>query len=254
MGHQHLLTLPKSRDWQHVVGLLTSGAELSAIAAATARAAERSMIDAANDRTVRHSFFLLTQIPLAAKKQDFPAALKKLGLKVSDQPSLVEIGSAMMDAIDGWTARLGHCTDYGEIAQLSAVESLHAVAGQNLQSLFGADHIAVKKAIAQLAVPERFAYLARDFFSRVTRRHLNFYLHRELSAHVGEGRRFPTMADHRRFEEQLDQHCRETSRIIKEFAAAWFCKHVAEGGIDRELAGGFVFVASGKMRDELAQR
>jgi hypothetical protein len=253
MGHQHLLRLPRTREWQTVLALLTGGGDLASIAAATSRAAQVSMIDASDDEVVRHSFYLLTQVPVAARAEDFSRALRQTGFDVGDQPDLIEIGTAMMGTIDRFVLSRGLRTDYGEMAQLAAVESLQAVVGRELGDLFGADE-RLRTTLAGFAEPRQFAVLARDFFARLTRRHLNFYLSRELLAHVGTGRRFPSLIDHEAFEVALDLHCREASRIIKEFSADWFYKHTTEGGVDRELAGRFVHVAAGKVRDELARR
>ncbi|MER8822611.1 hypothetical protein NKH70_22810 [Mesorhizobium sp. M0991] len=254
MGHQLLPHLPRTKEWRHVVTLLSGGALMEDIAAASARAADRSMIDAADDATVRQTFYLLTQIPLAAASRSFAGALRGLGLVVSDHPSLVEIGAAMMDAIDRFTSKKGPRSDYGEIAQVCAVESLHAVVGRDVSDLFGMDRDRVKTVTAGFANAKQFAVLAREFFARLTQSHLNFYLHRELSNHVGASRRFSSVADHRKFEAALDQHCREASGIIKNFAAEWFSKQNFEGGIDRDKAGRFVHVAAGKIRDELRRR
>lgn len=253
MGHQHLLRLPRTREWQAVVALLAGGGDLASVAAATSRAAQISMIDASNDEAVRQSFFLLSQLAVAAKADDFPRALRRIGIPVEDPPSLIELGSATMAAIDRFIETRGIRTDYGEIAQLAAVESLQAVVGRELDDFFDADQ-RLKPTLAQFSDPRQFAVLARDFFARLTRRHLNFYLSRELASHVGNGRCFPSLAEHEEFENALDLHCREATRIIKEFAAAWFYKHTAEGGIDRDLAGRFVHVAAGKVRDELVRR
>lgn len=255
MGHQHLLKLPRSRDWRAVIAMIAEGAAATEIAAATSKAAELSMIEAADDDTVRQSFYFLAQIPIAARESDFASRLRNIGIFVGDQPNLVEVGSAMMDAIDLHTARSGSRSDYGEIAQLAAVESLQTIAGRELPDLFGADGVRVSLALRQLAEPEQFAVLARDFFARLTRRHLNYYLSRELAAHIGPGRRFASLLAHEEFEQALDLHCREASRIIKEFAGDWFAKHVYHGsGITPDLAGRFVAVAARKIRKELGQR
>jgi hypothetical protein len=203
---------------------------------------------------VRQAFFLLTQIPQAALSDGFAESLRRLGLRVGDGPTLVEVGCAMMDAIDRFVARLGRRTDFGEIAQLSAIESLQAVAGRELPDLFGAIEVRTRSALGALGKGPEFAVLARDFFARLTRRHLTFYLDRELAFHVGSGRRFSNLLDHDEFEEAIILHCREASRIIKEFAEQWYEKHLVEGGIDRDKAGGFVAVAAAKIRDELARR
>ena len=254
MGHQRLGSLPQSRKWRHVVELISGGADIDDIAAATSAAAELSMIAAANDPAVRTAFFLLTQIPLAARGERFIPELRALGLKLSDQPSLVEIVSALADAVDRQARRTGARTDFGEMVQLSAAESLNAIAGRELPRLFGTPPESVRHALGGLATVRQFAVLARDFFSRLTRRHLDYYLSRELSKHVGINSRFQTIREHKQFQEALDLHCRETSRIIKEFSGQWFSKRNYEGGIDQAKAGGFVHVAFDKIRKELRRR
>jgi hypothetical protein len=254
MGHQLLGILPRSRAWQEVVALIADGADVEAIAAAASRAAETSMIDASSDPSIRHAFWLLTQIPLAARQEGFERALRTLGIDVCVQPSLADITSGMMDAIDGAVTRRGARTDFGEMAQLCAAESLSAVAGSEARDLFGGSTEAVKSALAGLATVKQFAVLARDYIARLARRHLNYFLSRTMSAHVGTGRRFSSVREHQMFEAALDLHCREATRIIKEFSGEWFSKHIHEGGIDRETAGRFVHAAFQKVREELRHR
>jgi hypothetical protein len=253
MGHQHLQGIPRTKDWRQVVALIGGGGSLEDVAAATAKAVERGMIDASEDPCVRQAFYLLTQIPVAARSGDFAVSLQKIGLEVDTQPSLIEVCSAMMDSIDRFASRLGHRTDFGEMAQLAAVEALHSIVSRELAD-FEPGYDRLPAIVAGLATPRQFAILSREFFSRLTRRHLNFYLQRELSNHVGVGRRFNTIGDHLAFDRALDLHCREASRIIKEFSGEWFSKHLFEGGVDREKAGRFVHVASEKIRDELSRR
>lgn len=254
MGHQHLQRIPRTRNWKRVVALIGGGANVEDVAAASSAAIERSMIDAGEDVIVRHAFFLLTQIPIAARSDDFGRALRHLGLNVGSEPSLIEIGTAMMDTIDLMTDRIGSRTDFGEIAQLAAVEAIQFVAGREIETLFGSDSNQVRNELGRLGSPKQFAILARDFFSRLMRRHVAFFLDRELSNHVGAGRRFASVRDHAEFETALDLHCREASRIVKEFAGEWFNKHLFEGGIDPGKAGRFVHVAAGKICEELRQR
>ena len=254
MGHQHLGSLPKTRKWQQVVQLIESGADVRDVAAATSSAAEQQMINAGNDSGVKHSFWFLTQIPVAARKSDFGTQLRNVGLLVGDRPTLLEVATAMTAAIDSGVATSGGRTDLGEMAQLCAIESLNAIGGRQLQDLFEVSADQTKAALAGLATEKQFAVLARDFFSRLARRQLNYFLSRELSHHVGANSRFRTIQAHLNFEEALDLHCREASRILKEFSGEWFSRRVFEGGIDPEQAGYFVHVAFGKMREELRAR
>ena len=237
MGHQHLGKLPKTRRWLQVIDLISGGADVRDVAAATSAAAEQQMTDASNDPGVRHSVWLLTQIPLAARTDDFGSRLRQLGLAVSDDATLLEISTAAMGAVDGYIAKAGGRSDLGEYASLSMVESLDAVVGRQIGDLFGASPAKTKSVLAGFATEAQFAVLARDFFSRLARHVLSYFLTRELSQHVGVGRRFRTLQDHQVFQEALDLHCRESSRIIKEFAGQWFSKQVFLGGINEDQAG-----------------
>lgn len=254
MGHQRLGTLPRSKHWREVVDLIGGGADVAEIAAATSRAAEQSMIDASEDAAVQHAFWLMAKLPLAARTDNFETELRQLGVSVPQNPSLIEVVAGVMQAIDRHTHERGKRSDFGEIAQLSAAEALHAVVGREAQDLFGADATTTKSVLAGFGTVKQFAVLARDFFSRLTRRHLDYYLSRELSKHVGPGRRFPSVREHRAFDEALDLHCREATRVIKEYSGEWLSKQNYEGGIDLGKAGRFVSYASQKIRDELRHR
>src|SRR3954462_4503451 len=100
MGHQLLGTLPRSRLWTEVVQLIEDNAEVDVVSAAVSRAAEQSMIDAGQDATVQHAFYLVAKIPLAARAQDFQGAMAGIGITVPNAPTLTDVVSGMMEAID----------------------------------------------------------------------------------------------------------------------------------------------------------
>jgi hypothetical protein len=254
MGHQHLGRLPASRKWREVVRLISGGADVQDVAATASAAAEQQMADSSNDPALKQAFWLLTQIPTAARKGDFPSELRRLGLPVSDDPTLLAIAVAMTASVDRSVQKAGERTDLGEMAQLSAVESLCAVASRELPDLFGETPHKTKAVLGGLGTAKQFSVLARDFFSRLARRQLSYFLSRELSQHVGFNSRFQTIREHREFDAALDLHCRESSRILKEFSGEWFAKHTYEGGINQAAAGRFAHVAFCKLRDELRQR
>lgn len=254
MGHQHLGTLPGSLKWRQVVDLIGGGAHVQDVAAATSAAAESQLGDASDDLAIKHSIWLLTQIPIAARSDHFAAELRRLGLQVSDAPTLSEITIAMSVAIDREVGRTGGRTDLGEMAQLAALESLQAVAGRGLADLFGTSQEKTKSVLAGLGTVKQFAVLSRDFFSRLVRRQLAYFLSRNLSNHVGAQSRFVTTRQHQEFENALDLHCRQASRIIQEFSGEWFSKRTYEGGIDRDAAGRFANIAFAKLREELRFR
>jgi len=254
MGHIRLGDLPRTRRWQEVVGLVAGGASVGDVAAATALAAESGLATAATDPGLVESVWLLTQIPVAARRDDYVERLRECGLPVSDEPSLVELCSAFSKAIDGRLRGLGLRSDLGEMAQLAAVETLSRTVGHRLPALLGAVPSDVRAALSGLATTSQFGVLAREFFSRLIERYLTYFLSKELSNHVGASQRFPNASAHAEFNSALGTHCRETSRIVGAFAGGWFSKTNFEGGISRESAGRFAHVALKKTVSELRKR
>ena len=86
MGHVRLGVLLKSRKWSQVVGELRLGGGVEEIAALAAEAAETTLQAAANDPAFLHSFWLLTQVPLAARGPDFAEDLRRLGISDHTTP------------------------------------------------------------------------------------------------------------------------------------------------------------------------
>jgi hypothetical protein len=254
MGHKRLGSLPQTRRWQQVVASLDRGESVARIAAASSGAAEGALYRASSDPALIRAFWLLTQLPLAAREADFSERLSELGLTVGGSPQLFEIIGAFSEAIDAHVRAVSERSDLGEMAQLAAAESFSAIVGRSLPGLFETTAEEVKQAIGRLATSKQFSDLARDFFARLTRRHLEYYLSRELSNHVGPGSRFRSIAEHSNFSADLDQHCREAARIVREFAGDWFGKSNYEGGITPEKAQAFLFVSLKKISSELRKR
>ncbi len=256
MGHVRLGTLPRTKKWGQVVSLIAGGADVERIAAASADAAEHSLERASRDEGLAHAFWLLTQIPLAARQSNYSEKLRELGLAgLSGEPTLFEIVAALTRAVDGHIRERGKRTDLGEMAQLAASETIASLAGRELPSLFGPTATDVQQALAKLGTSDQFSIVARDFFSRLTRRSLDYFLSRELSKHVGPNKRFAAISDHSDFNAALDRHCREASRIIKEFSGGWYGKTLhQEKQISRDEARKFAHVAFKKLRAELRKR
>jgi hypothetical protein len=254
MGHVRLGSLPRTRKWNQVVGLIEGGAGTVQIANATITAAEKQLGFAARDNGVVETIWLLTQLPLAARTSDFPAALRRCGLDVSDSPGLLEIVGAVADTID---TRMPNCqgrTDLGEMAQMAAAEVLTQVVGANVNGLFGTTPGDVQTAFSKLATVRRFSTFAKNFFARFTNKCLGYFLSRTLSDHVGADRRFTTLAQQAEFSKALETHCKEAAHIVEEYSGEWFSKtNWEKGGISRADATKFVGYAMKKMVAELRQ-
>ena len=188
MGHVRLGVLPKSRKWRQVVEELRLGAGVGEIAASAADAAEDALQGASKDPAFLHAFWLLTQIPLAARGPEFAQDLHRLGVEIRDPPSLMDVAAGISAAVDRHAREHGGRSDLGEMAQMAAVESLVASVGPNLPSLFEPSAAEVQREIGRFAGGDRFSALAREFFARLTQRSLDYYLSRELSSHIGARR------------------------------------------------------------------
>jgi hypothetical protein len=253
MGHIRLGTLPRTRQWIQVLDLIGGGAGTPEVAAATMDASQRGLIGAAGDSGLVYTVWLLTQILQAARSEDFVARLRKLGLGVSDAPSLLEVVGAFTGAVDDHLRRTGGRTDLGEMAQMAASEALVALGTPANASLFETTASEVQQAIRSLSTTKQFSTLARDFFTRLSRKYLTYFLSRELSNYVSADGRFSNIDRHAEFNQGLDLYCREASRIVEEFSGGWFSKSIFEGGITEDKATGFVHVALKKLRAELAK-
>jgi hypothetical protein len=255
MGHIRLGELPRTRKWSQVVGLIEGGAGTAQVANATIHAAEAGLSFAAKDKGVVETIWLLTQLPLAARSDDFSQALQDCGLSVSDSPGLMEIVGAVTDAID---TRMPNCkgrTDLGEMAQMAAAETLTEVIGARTNSLFGTTSEDVQQAFAQLATNKQFSTFAKDFFARFTNKCMNYFLSRALPHNLGEGQRFATLSQQADFTSAVETHCKEAARIVEEFSGGWFSSKNWEtrGNISREDIAAFTGYAMKKLTDELKQ-
>ena len=245
MGHIRLGNLPRTRKWQQVVGLLEAGAGTPQVAAATLDASKRGLAEAAKDPALIQSFYLLTQLPLCARKENYIEELNRLGVSVASAPSLMDLVGGFTDSVDASIRQSGGRTDLGEMAQMGAVESLAAVLGERSASLFGTTPEDIQRELARLATPRNFSVLAAGFFARLTERYITHFLSRQLS------NQFLSVAENRRFRETLSLHCRQASRIVEKFAQEWFSKANYQGGITQRKAAGFVGHAMTKLGAEL---
>jgi hypothetical protein len=171
MGHIRLGSLPRTRNWQQVFDLLDAGASTREVAAATLDASKRGLELMARDPALVHSFWLLTQLPLIARKPEYREELAKLGISVPNPHGLFDLVGALSDSVDAHVRSVGGRTDLGEMAQMGAAESLTSTLRPQTTSLFGTAPADVQRELAKLATSKNFSVLARDFFSRLSERY-----------------------------------------------------------------------------------
>lgn len=268
MGHTRLGTLPKTQPWAAVVASLTTGpggategqgaggaasGDVTRIADQTLVAAQAGLQRAKDDPALRQTVYLLTQVALAARADDWRDRLARLGIAVGPDATLADLTAEFHGVLDDWAAREHRRSDVGEIAQRAAGGALTALTAPRAETLFGNTGEDLRLGVRALSTKVGFAELSQVFFGRFMAGFLNFYLSRATAAQLGRGR-IQQLGDITAFDRALATHCRESARIVRDFAGQWYSKTEYEQGISPENTGGFVAHALEKLREELGRQ
>lgn len=255
MGHIRLGQLPRTIKWRHVIELIASGADVAQVAQATYEAAESALKQVQNDKGFHEAVNILTQLGLAGDKTDPYKFLQDRGINIRDGATPIEVMCALSESLESRALRNGNASDFGDLAHRALVDAVVSRLETTVQqqTLFDQQAQQVRQSIADLRKPSEFSQLARDFYSRLTSEAMQYFLSRTLMGQAGEGQRFATTNQVRQFEDNLKQHCRESSLIMEQFSADWLSKHRYEGKGDISKADttGFGTYALQKIRDEL---
>jgi hypothetical protein len=261
MGHTRLGEVPKTHKWSELVDRISGSGRtgdvasadviVGMIAAQTLEATQRSLKKAASDPGVLYTFYLITQIALAARASNWEKALGAHGIRLSEDSTVFDFTVEMQSAIDRHVgASRSGSTDLSEIAQQSAGEAIASLAGPRTISMFGGGSDDVRNAIRSVSNKKGFGDLGQRFFGRFVARFLNFYLSRVTAASLGSPR-LRDLGDIAQFNDALRVHCDESARIVRDFCGEWFSKTVYREGIDLKNTSRFLAVAFKKLRSEL---
>lgn len=279
MGHKYHLGMPRTPLFKRVVALLGESAgggggigiapgSIEQVADATLSASDDGLQRAKVDEGLAYCVYLMAQVTRAARAPDFLSALASAGVAVPlespahpDLParrtpaaaeySVFDLVSGFTGAVDKHLRATGKRNDITELAQLAATESLTALCRAKADTLFGTSESTVQQSLRGLSTRTGFGTLTQDFFARLIRRYLEYHLSRELSNHVGRGRRFGNVNEHNQFLQQLDTHCRIATGGVREFAGDWYRKHNFEQDLTLAKTRGFTAHAVDKVRDAL---
>ncbi len=252
MGHIRLGVLPRTKAWRDVVGLIVSGADVAEVANATIVAAGNAFSFVLNDKGFTEAAWLMTQLGIAAKKPDLLAHLRTVGLSLPSDATLVDLTTAISEALDRRAYSSIERSDLGEVANRALIGAVNDIMTNKVASLFY-DPDTLKAGLATLGKEAEFGHLSRRFFARLTHESLNYFLSKTLDTHVGEGMRFTTQNQVAQFVSALETHCREASLIVEDYSTDWFSKHryKGNGDISRKTSDGFASYALKKITDEL---
>ncbi len=253
MGHVRLGVLPRTKAWKEVVELIAAGADVSQIANATITAAEKAFSFVMDDVGYTEAVWLMTQMAIAAKKPDIHQHLAQAGIHLPSDPSLIDVTTAITEALDRRVEGNGQRSDLGGIANRAIVGAVNDVLAPKLHSLFSSDSDTMRAALADLGKPKKFGEFSRRFFARLTNEGLQYFLTKVVNTQLGDGMRFATMNQSAQFNAALETHTREASVIVEQFSNEWFSKNrFQEGGdISRKTSNKFAGYALKKMKDEL---
>ncbi len=263
MGHQRLGTIPTSRKWSAVVAEVTGGAvgggggppaaeSVGDISRKTLEAAEEGLRRAIDDEGLRYTFYLLTQVVLAAREPDWREALGELGIRLADDASVFDLTAGIQRIIDDHVEGGSGPTEVSEMAQQAAGQAVAALAGPRAASLFGSGQAELQQAVRSLSTKAGFSDLGQRFFACFMSRFLNFYLSRITAGQVGG--RIVDAGDLGHFNDALETHCLQSARIVHDFCGEWYSKTEFQKGIDLDNTSGFMAVALRKLEAELRRQ
>lgn len=271
MGHTRLGVIPKTKRFVQVVAAMTGAAsggeagggdepvqrrsallpdDVPQIAGQVLKAAQGGLIAAVEDEGLRYTVYLLTQIVLAARTENWQELLRQAGIDLPRDATPFDLTTEVQRAIDDHLAARAAVTDVSEIAQQAAGEALLTLTAPKADTLFGAD---LQPALHALSTKAGFSDLGQQFFSQFMYRYLNFYLSRITAKYTG-GERLPTVGELARFNKTLETHCYQSARIVHDFCGGWYSKTNFEQGINQHNTSNFLRIALQKLRRELAQQ
>ena len=253
MGHIRLGVLPKYRRWKEVMALLDDDeAPVSSIADKVLDNSRGVLASPSAQASVGYCIWLLAQLTLAARGDDFNTTLAGLGVKVSEEMSAAEfLGMASRISTDYISTLTPH-TAFNNLASLALREALTKTVGIQATTLFGAGIADVQLALRHYSSQSQFSKLLHVYFSAFLSRTLRYILDKEVANHLGPGMRFGSLQALDAFEGELDTFAGQTTRIVDEFSGGWYSKRVwQQGAISESDAMRFAHVAMGKLRADL---
>ena len=214
-------------------------------------AADRDLADAAILRPIAYCFWLITRLTVGSR-QDFLTTLRALGLDITGGSSAVSFIAHLTEFTRTQLSDdilPGHFTELASLSMRRVFTDLTTTQG----SLFATSLDDLQEAFRSQSDPRGFSLLTQQYFGDLLSRTLRSYIDRDLPEHVGSGRAFAQVADARAFEQALDTYCRESARILRDFANDWYALRtfVRPRDISLQDARSFTAIAMGKLRKDL---
>lgn len=264
MGHTRLGTIPKTRAWKELASFLAETSALTVtqsdsredlvreIASRAVNATEAGFAKAVVDQGVREAAFLLTQIALASRHEDWQGQFQELGLTVDADATVFDFAASAQRQLDAVLSERKYRSDTAEMAQMALGEAIIRTVGPHAQNLFGTSLRDVVFGIREVSTKKGFAQLGQAFFSAFTYRFINFHLSRVSASQLGGS--IPQVGELTKFNDALRLHCDQTAFIVRDFCGEWYSKTQFKEGITRDNTKRFVVTAVKKLREEIRRQ
>ncbi len=261
MGHTRLGSIPKSKKWSEVVNSFSQSFASKDVSSDFTKIVSSQSIDAASkgldlvldDDGLQYTFYLLSQIAIKSREDNWIDELKQIGIKVNKDSNLFDLTYELQDHIDEYLSDKNANSDISEMAQQAAGEALNDLTSESMDSLFESTSNDLQISIKELSNKSGLSDLGQSFFGHFTKRFLNFYLSRISAAYIGQGHVNHTV-DLQSFNKDLEKHCYQSAKIVKQFTGDWLSKTNYEEGISRANIKKFLSVALRKIQAELLQQ
>jgi len=261
MGHTRLGIIPKTRKWHAVVELMAKEAGDSSAMAEDVRNIARAALEAAQaglekskkDPGLKYAFYLLTQIVLAARQDNWTEGLSNIGIYLQKDATGFDLACETQFAIDKFLSHEGARSDVAEIAQKSLGQALSELTTRGTASLFDPSSAELHMALREHSTKTGFSDLSQKFFGNYVSQFLNFYLSRVTAGSL-DTQRLKQLGDLNEFNRALQLHCEQSARIIHDFSGDWYSKTEYQEGINPSNTARFIAVAIKKIKAELEKQ
>ncbi len=253
MGHERVGALPHSKRWRDVVAQLgaSSGSqqEVAELATATLGNVRVQFRKLHTDDGVVAAFQFLLALAKSASSGSLPADSFAPSIDLDERPTTLKLVSELRSWVDDQNGS----REYADLAAKASADAISIWSTQQKvqPTLFDSD-IDSKDIWRRADSGAGFCEVSRLFFAKFTERYLNYFLEREASAAMASVVERDQLAS--RLRDHIDDVSRfafETSRITQSFAAGWFNSHARDRVPSKDESEGFLFIAFGKMREEL---
>lgn len=253
MGHERVGILPRRKQWQDIVKLLTDYPDtgnVESLAQKTLQNVRQQLRNLESDKGIHSSYKFLVLLAYAHKLEKPQEFLSQFGINLPDKFSPLKLTKTLTE----WIDKSQQSVEYGTFAKQAAIDALsqwYSHHQSNQLNLFTAEAES-SEVWKKASTGAGFCGLSRLYFSSLTNRYLKYFLEREASASMN------SIKDRNHFAKQLDRHIDsisnhafETSKITQSFSAGWFNKYAKESIPSDGMIKKFLSFSFKKMQDEL---